>query len=156
MWCAGLLWWLPLLWSMDSRARRLQWFQHVGLSDCGFPALEHRLSSCGVQAYLFHGLWDLLWSGIKPVSPAFPESPVKSLVHTCIRFYYFSSWLSVFVCNLILDTELCGVMGQVLNKLIFLEASILSGTYKFSKNSVELNFSDCKQSVMPGQRDLTF
>jgi len=76
------------------------------------------------------------------VSPAFPKSPGKPFVHACIGFYYFSSLLSVFVCSLILDAKLCGVMGQVLNKMIFLEASILSGTYKFSKNSVELNFSD--------------
>ena len=41
-----------------------------GLSSCGFWALEHRLSSCGAWAYLLHGMWDLLGSGIKTRSPA--------------------------------------------------------------------------------------
>ena len=31
---------------------------------------EHRLSSCGSQAYLLHGMWDLPRPGLEPVSPA--------------------------------------------------------------------------------------
>ena len=54
--------WLLLLWSMGSR--------HTGFSTCGSQALEHRLSSCGAQAYLLHGIWDLPGPGIEPVSPA--------------------------------------------------------------------------------------
>ena len=39
-------------------------------SSCGFPALEHRLNSCGTQASLLCGTWDLPRPGIEPVSPA--------------------------------------------------------------------------------------
>ena len=41
-----------------------------GLSSCGSQALEHRLSSCGTRAELFHGMWDLPGSGIDPMSLA--------------------------------------------------------------------------------------
>ena len=40
------------------------------LSSCGSWAPEHRLSSCGAQAQLLHGIWDLPGPGLKPVSPA--------------------------------------------------------------------------------------
>ena len=39
-----------------------------GLSSCSFWALEHGLNTCGVQAYLLHGMWDLPGPGIEPVS----------------------------------------------------------------------------------------
>ena len=41
-----------------------------GLSGCGSRALERRLSSCGAQAYLLRGMWDLPGPGLEPVSPA--------------------------------------------------------------------------------------
>ena len=41
-----------------------------GLRSCGSRALEHRLSSCGAQASLLRGMWDLPGPRIKPVSPA--------------------------------------------------------------------------------------
>ena len=41
-----------------------------GLSSFGPRALEHRLSSCGAQAELLRGMWDLPGPGIEPVSPA--------------------------------------------------------------------------------------
>ena len=49
-----------------------------GFSSCGAQALgsrasvvvAHRLSSCGAQAQLLCGLWDLPGPGIEPVSPA--------------------------------------------------------------------------------------
>ena len=41
-----------------------------GLSNCGFQAREHRLSSSCVQAYLAQGMWDLPGPGTEPVSPA--------------------------------------------------------------------------------------
>ena len=40
------------------------------LSSCGSRALDHRPSSCGAQAYLLHGMWDLPGPGLEPVSPA--------------------------------------------------------------------------------------
>ena len=36
----------------------------------GSWAPEHKLSSCGTQAELLHGMWDLSESGVEPVSPA--------------------------------------------------------------------------------------
>ena len=56
------LWWLLLLWSTGSR--------HMGFSSCGSQVLERRLSSCGTQAQLLRGMWDLPRSGIEPMSPA--------------------------------------------------------------------------------------
>ena len=44
-----------------------------GLSSCGSRALEHSLNSCGMWASLLPGMWDLLGSGIKPVSPALAD-----------------------------------------------------------------------------------
>ena len=41
-----------------------------GVSNCGSQALELRLSSCGAQAYLLRGMWDLPGPVIEPVSPA--------------------------------------------------------------------------------------
>ena len=41
-----------------------------GLHSCGLWALEHRLSSCGAQAYLLRGMWDLPGPGLEPGSPA--------------------------------------------------------------------------------------
>ena len=41
-----------------------------GLSSCGSRLLEHRFSSCSIQAQLLHSMWDLPGSGIKPMSPA--------------------------------------------------------------------------------------
>ena len=41
-----------------------------GLSSCDAQALEHRLSSCGTQAYLLRSMWDLPRPGLEPVSPA--------------------------------------------------------------------------------------
>ena len=61
--CAGFsLQWLFLLRSTGSR--------HAGFSSCGSRALERRLSSCGTQAQLLCGMWDLPGLGLKPVSPA--------------------------------------------------------------------------------------
>ena len=42
----------------------------VGFSSCSSWALRHRLHSCGTQAQLLRGIWDLPGSGIEPTSPA--------------------------------------------------------------------------------------
>ncbi|KAJ8786092.1 hypothetical protein J1605_006672 [Eschrichtius robustus] len=44
--------------SMDSRS--------TGFSSCSSQALECRLSSCGTQAQLLHGMWDLPAPGLEP------------------------------------------------------------------------------------------
>ena len=45
-------------------------FRHTSFSGCGLQALERGLNSCGAQAQLLHGTWNLPVPGIKPVSPA--------------------------------------------------------------------------------------
>ena len=54
--------WLLLLQSMGSRRE--------GFSSCASQALECRLNSCGSQAQLLCGMWDLPGPGLEPVSPA--------------------------------------------------------------------------------------
>ena len=62
-WCVGFsVQWLLLLHSTGSRC--------TGFSSCGLRARERRLSSCGAQAQLLHGMWDLPGPGLEPVSPA--------------------------------------------------------------------------------------
>ena len=48
----------------------LQQLWHVGFSSCGSRALERRLSSCGTQALLLCGVWDLPRPGLQPMCPA--------------------------------------------------------------------------------------
>ena len=67
-----------------------------GLSRCSSWALQHRLSSCGAQAQLLRGLWDLPGPGIQPVSPALAGGflttgpPGKSLQYI-LAAYIFST-----------------------------------------------------------------
>ena len=62
--CPGFsLQWLLLLQSIGPRA--------CGLSSSGSQVLEHRLSSCGTRVQLLCGIWNLLSSGIEPLSPDF-------------------------------------------------------------------------------------
>ena len=42
----------------------------TGFRSCGSRALEQGLSSCGTQAWLLRGMWNLPGPGIKPVSLA--------------------------------------------------------------------------------------
>ena len=41
-----------------------------GLSSCDSQALELGLNSCGLQALVSHGIWNLHGPGIEPMSPA--------------------------------------------------------------------------------------
>ena len=41
-----------------------------GLSSCDSQALELGLNSCGLQALVSHGMWNLHGPGIEPMSPA--------------------------------------------------------------------------------------
>ena len=69
------------------------------LSSCGLRALEHRLGSCGTQAQLLRGMWDLPAPGIEPVSPALARGllttapPGKSLN----SFFFFLSLIFKFI-----------------------------------------------------------
>ena len=97
--CVGFsLRWLLLLQSTGSRL--------MGFNSCGSQALECRLSSCGTQAEVLRGMWDLPRPGLKPVSPALAGRflttalPGKSLnFNSCIPHFLtdFFSWALVFV-----------------------------------------------------------
>ena len=75
---------------------------YMDFSSCGFQALEHRLNNCGTPCQLFHGMWDLLGSGIEPVSPALAvgffttESPgkPKELAFSFTDLIYF-----IYLCS---------------------------------------------------------
>ena len=45
-------------------------FRHTSCSGCGLQALARGLNSCGAQAQLLHGMWNLPGPGIKPMTPA--------------------------------------------------------------------------------------
>ena len=63
LWHMGFsLWWLLMLRSVDSRC--------IGFSNCDLWALELGLSSCGTQAQLPPGMWNLPGLEIKPVPSA--------------------------------------------------------------------------------------
>ena len=73
--CAGFLW----LQRAGATLRCGAWASHCGgFSSCRAWALgvqasvvvAHGLSSCGAQASLLHGMWDLPWPGLEPVSSA--------------------------------------------------------------------------------------
>ena len=64
----------------------------VGFSSCGSRPLEHRLSSCGAQAWLLCDLSDRPRPGIKRVSPAlagafFTSEPPGKPVNTSYMSY---------------------------------------------------------------------
>ena len=67
------------------------------LGSCDLWALEHRLNSCGSQAQLLRGMWDLPGSGIELVSLALAggffttEPPGKP------RINFFFSELNIFL-----------------------------------------------------------
>ena len=67
--------WERLFVAVRGFSSRWLWFQsmgsrHSGCIRCSSWALEHRLNSCGTQAWLLRGMWDLPGPGIEPVYPA--------------------------------------------------------------------------------------
>ena len=60
-----------------------------GSGSCGSWALEHRLSSCGAQAQLLLGMWDLPRPGIEPVSPALAGGFLTTVPPGKSHFYSF-------------------------------------------------------------------
>ena len=60
---------LLLSWSLDSRACRLQYLQHMS-SVAAAPGSRAQTQYCGPQAWLLHSMWDPPRSGIEPMSPA--------------------------------------------------------------------------------------
>ena len=70
---------------------------HSGFSSCGARALERSLSSCGAQAQLLRGMWDLPRPGIKPVSPALAGRFLTTVTQGKSQFFkkyiYLFIWL---------------------------------------------------------------
>ena len=81
-----------LCWGAQALGARASVVVALGLSSCGSRALECRLNSCGAQAQLLRGMWDLPGPGLNTVSPALAggfftaEPPGKS-----------RQWLFVFL-----------------------------------------------------------
>ena len=106
------------LWSMGSRhagfsscGTRASVVVALGLSSCGWRALECRLSS-GTRASLLHGVWDLPGPGLEPVSPALaggflttapPEKPLLSRILTLL--FLSDRFLNSIVLPLFLPTR---------------------------------------------------
>ena len=103
----GFLQWLLLLRTHVLGARATV----VGacrLSSCAFWALKHRLNSCGALVSLLHGMWDLPWPGIEPVSPAMaggffttesPGSPCFSHAKPpCERYFVIAALENQYRC----------------------------------------------------------
>ena len=61
---------LQLQWAGATLQLGYTGFHCGGFSCCSACTLEHRVNSCGSWAQLLPGVWDLLRSGITPVSPA--------------------------------------------------------------------------------------
>ena len=74
-----------------------------GLSSFGSQALEHKLNSCSVQAWLLHGMWDPPGPEIEPVSPALAggsfttEPPGKPLPLLFKIFSYLGSYSKISI-----------------------------------------------------------
>ena len=87
---------------------RLLLAEHMAceLSSWGWLALGHRLNSCGSQAQLLCGMWDLLGPGIEPLSPELADRflstvpPEKSL--PCILLGSVSSAVRAQSCHILL------------------------------------------------------
>ena len=65
----------------------------------GHRLQKHRLSSCGSQAQLLHGMWDLPRPGLEPVSPALagrfsttapPGKPPEHILTTVTTLHFYS------------------------------------------------------------------
>ena len=64
-----------------------------GLSSCGSWALENRLNSCGTQAWLFYGMWDLPRPGIELVFPALAGRFFTTEPSGSPRIYFLTTFI---------------------------------------------------------------
>ena len=71
----------------------------------GHRLQTRRLSSCGSQAQLLHGVWDLPRPGLEPVSPALAgrfsttAPPGKPLEDFKLQFQFHYLWIDLFICS---------------------------------------------------------
>lgn len=80
----------------------------------------------------------------RPPQLAGPQLFSPSVWPALVSFDSFAAPLSVFVSHSV-DSELCGVTGQVLNTLLFSEASCVWDVVNSHKKMVGLDCSDWKQ-----------
>ena len=69
-----------------------------GLSSCSSRAPEHRLNSCGAEAWLVHSMWDLPGSEIASRSSALAGG-FFTTEHQGSQLEYFYKWLKYVVSN---------------------------------------------------------
>ena len=72
--------------------------QAPGFRSCGAWAVERRLSSCGTQAQLLRGMWDLPGPGLEPMSPALAGRFLTTAPPGKPFFMFLMCFFS-FVCN---------------------------------------------------------
>ena len=79
---------------------------HMGLGPCSFRALEYRVHSCGAWVWLLFGMWDLPWSGTKPVSLALaggffttepPGKPLPLVSQFSVLGQMIHPWFGFFI-----------------------------------------------------------
>ena len=79
-------------------------------------ALEHKLNTCSVQVWLFHGMWDPPGPGIEPVSPALAMDSL-ALSHQQVFLTSQSLWFLICKIRIIVLTLIVLLMGE-LNEII--------------------------------------
>ena len=81
-----------------------------GLGGCGSQAREHRLSSCGTEAWLLGSMWDLPGRGVRPVSPVvagrfFTTEPSEKPVEIFLRMMISQLQALVYLRDSILQSS---------------------------------------------------
>ena len=106
-----------------------------GLSSCGLWALERRLSSCGAQALLLCGMWDLPGPGLEPVSlalaggflttapPGTPRNsisgytPKRNESRITKRYLYTHAHSNIIQSSQNVEATKCPMMDEGINKM---------------------------------------
>ena len=104
----------------------------TGLSLSWPLVAERRLSNCGSQAQLLHGMWDPPRPGLEPMSPALAgrfsttAPPGKPKKKNFFKFNFVSMWIHIDVCSL----NLCDNPFMLyVSQIIMLYALNLYSTY---------------------------
>ena len=72
---------------------------------CGSWALEHKVDSCGAQAWLRHSMWDLPGWGTEPVSPTLAGNSLPLSHQGSTKMVFFFNISVAFHCWFILQAD---------------------------------------------------